>query len=91
MQQSYREMGVSILSGCITTFACGFFLYFANFVFFKVFAFVITLTVLLAFFFSMVTFGAIMHVIGPENDFCTIKACKKQDTQAVKKDAQQQE
>lgn len=75
MQQSYREMGVSILSGCVTTFACGCFLFLANFVFFKVFAFVITLTVLLAFFFSMVTFGAFMHVIGPENDFCSIKSC----------------
>ena len=79
MRQSYREMGVSILSGCITTFACGFFLYFANFVFFKVFAFVITLTVLLAFFFSMVTFGAIMHVVGPEKDFCSIKCGKKSE------------
>jgi predicted RND superfamily exporter protein len=73
MQQSYREMGVSIFSGCITTFFCGFFLYFASFVFFKTFAFVISLTVIMAFFFSMVTFGALMHLVGPEKDFCTIK------------------
>ena len=77
MQQAYREMGVSIFSGCITTFMCGFFLYFANFVFFETFAFVITLTVLMAFLFSMALFGAIMHMVGPENNFCTIKACNK--------------
>ena len=34
MRQAYREMGVSILSGCITTFGCGFCLFFGNFVFF---------------------------------------------------------
>jgi len=72
-------MGVSILSGCITTFMCGFFLYFANFVFFETFAFVITLTVLMAFLFSMALFGAIMHMIGPEKDFCTIKCGKKKE------------
>jgi len=34
MRQAYREMGVSILSGCITTFGCGFCLFFGNFTFF---------------------------------------------------------
>lgn len=77
MRQAYREMGVSILSGCITTFMSGFFLYFANFIFFETFAFVITLTVLMAFIFAMVTFGAIMHIIGPEKEFCSIK-CKSE-------------
>jgi len=31
MRQAYREMGVSIFSGCVTTFGCGFWLLFANF------------------------------------------------------------
>lgn len=31
MRQSYREMGISITSGCLTTFGCGFWLFFANF------------------------------------------------------------
>lgn len=34
MRQAYREMGVSILSGCLTTFGCGFCLFFGNFKFF---------------------------------------------------------
>jgi len=78
-------MGVSILSGSITTFFCGFFLFFANFVFFETFAFVISLTVLMAFFFAMTTFGALMHIIGPEKDFCTIKCGGKNE---AKKEAE---
>ena len=31
MRQAYREMGISIFSGCITTFGCGLWLFAANF------------------------------------------------------------
>lgn len=31
MRQAFREMGVSIFSGCVTTFGCGIWLFFANF------------------------------------------------------------
>ena len=76
MRQAYREMGVSIFSGCITTFGCGFWLLFANFQLFSTFRFVICFTVVAGFFFAMVTFGAMMHIIGPEKNYCTIDAKK---------------
>ena len=77
MRQSYREMGVSILSGSITTIGCGFWLLFAQVIMFQVFGFVIVLTIIMAFLLSMGTFGAMMHALGPEKDFCTIMPSKK--------------
>lgn len=79
MQQAYREMGVSIFSGCITTFFCGFILLFAKFVIFQNYAFILTLTVTIAFLFSMGVFGAAMHAYGPEKGFCTIKCGENSD------------
>jgi predicted RND superfamily exporter protein len=76
MRQSYREMGVSITSGCATTFLCGGVLFFGNLIFFHKFAMIICLTALMAYLLAMVTFGAIMHKFGPEQEFCTIK-CRK--------------
>lgn len=75
MKQSYREMGLSISSGCATTFLCGAVLFFGNLLFFQKFAMVICLTALMAYIMAMVVFGAIMHIIGPENGFCTLN-CK---------------
>lgn len=62
-------MGVSILSGCITTFGCGFCLFFGNFTFFKKFGLVITSTILISFITAMLTFGAFCHIFGPEKNF----------------------
>jgi predicted RND superfamily exporter protein len=76
MKQSYKEMSLSISSGCATTFLCGGVLFFGNLLFFQKFAMVICLTALMAYIMAMVVFGAIMHIMGPEEGFCTIK-CKK--------------
>ena len=65
-------MGISILSGCLTTFGCGVWLFFANFQTFTTFGFVICLTVSMGFVVSMLTFGAMMHIFGPERGFCSI-------------------
>lgn len=69
MRQAYREMGVSILSGAITTFGSGVFLLFGNFTFFKKFALMITVTVIYSSAFAFLTFGAMCFAFGPENDF----------------------
>jgi uncharacterized membrane protein YphA (DoxX/SURF4 family) len=69
MRQAYREMGVSILSGAITTFGSGVFLLFGNFTFFKKFALMITVTVIYSTVFAFFTFGAMCFAFGPENDF----------------------
>ena len=79
MRQSFREMGVSISSGCATTFLCGGVLFFVKIMFFQKFAFVICLTALMAYVMAMFGFGAIMHTIGPERGFCTIKCDKKRE------------
>lgn len=69
MRQAYREMGVSILSGCITTFGCGFCLFFGNFTFFRKFGLVITSTIVISFTVAMLSFGAFCHIFGPEKNF----------------------
>jgi hypothetical protein len=62
-------MGVSILSGCITTFGCGFCLFFGNFTFFRKFGLVITSTIIISFTVAMLSFGAFCHIFGPEKNF----------------------
>ena len=83
MRQAYREMGVSITSGAITTFGCGAFLLLGNFTFFKKFALVITCTVAISYCCAMLMFGAMCHAFGPQNDFGTF--CKKKHAGEVRK------
>lgn len=59
-------MGVSILSGCLTTFGCGCMLFGGQFVFFQKFAFIIVITVVFAIIIAIFTFGALCHTLGPE-------------------------
>ena len=75
MKQSYREMGLSISSGCATTFLAGIVLLLGNLKFFQKFAMVICLTALMAYVMAMLVFGALMHIMGPEKNFCTIPVC----------------
>jgi len=77
MQQSYQEMGVSILSGCVTTFGSGVFLFGGKLVTFNKFAIMITCTVVISFVVSMFLFGAIMHSFGPQDGFGDIDWCFK--------------
>lgn len=69
MKQAYQEMGVSILSGCITTFGSGVFLFGGKVITFNKFAVMITSTISLSFLVAMMLFGAVMHVIGPQDGF----------------------
>lgn len=66
MQQAYKEMGVSILSGSITTFGSGVFLFGGKILTFNKFAVLITSTISLSFIVAMLLFGALMHVLGPQ-------------------------
>ena len=76
IQQAYMEMGVSILSGSITTFGSGVFLFGGKIILFNKFAVLVTCTITFSFFVAMLLFGAIMHIFGPENGFGDIK-CNK--------------
>ena len=61
MKQAYEDMGISILSGFITTWGCGIFLAFGYLVTFNKFAVLITTTITISFVVSIFLFGALMH------------------------------
>jgi predicted RND superfamily exporter protein len=75
MKDSYREMGVSIFAGAITTAGSGAFLFPSTSVIFWKFAVILTSTIGFALFYSMMSFGAIMHICGIEGNFGSIYAC----------------
>lgn len=76
-------MGVSILSGFITTFGSGVFLFGGKIITFNKFAVMITCTISMSFLVSMLLFGAIMHICGPENGFGDL--CKNKVEKEAKK------
>lgn len=79
MKQAYEEMGVSIMSGCFTTFGSGAFLFGGEVVFFRKFAIIITSTVLISFLVAVFLFGSIMHAVGPQDgcgDLDTLFCCR---------------
>ncbi len=78
IKQAYSEMGVSVLSGAITTFGSGVFLFGGQILFFPKFALMICSTITLGFLSSMLLFGALMHTLGPENGFGNVRSCLSQ-------------
>ena len=80
IRQAYMEMGISILSGTITTFGSGSALFGGQVITFKKFAVLITSTISLSFLISMLLFGAICHIMGPQDGFGDVdKCCKKKE------------
>jgi len=73
MTHSYREMGVSILSGCLTTLGCASFLFGGTITLFYQFAYILSITVITSILIAIFTFGAMCHAFGPEEGFCDIK------------------
>jgi multidrug efflux pump subunit AcrB len=65
IQQAYTEMGVSILSGSITTFGSGAFLFGGKIILFNKFAILVTCTIFFSYLVAMLLFGALMHIWGP--------------------------
>ena len=58
-------MGISILSGCFTTFGSGAFLFGGEIILFYKFAVIITMTVAISYIVAIFLFGSIMHTFGP--------------------------
>jgi predicted RND superfamily exporter protein len=79
IKQAYTEMGVSIMSGTITTFGSGAALFGGKVVTFRKFAVLITSTITISFMMSMLLFGAICHICGPENGYGDLDKCKKKE------------
>jgi len=77
MQQSFRQMGVSILGGFITTLGSGIVLLFCEFTFFYKFGETISLSVTFAFLIATFTYAAGMKAMGPVGNCGNIMACCK--------------
>lgn len=77
MQQSYRQMGVSIFSGYITTVGSGIWLLTCELSLFFKFGYTISITVTFAFIVATFTFGSLMHAYGPEGTYGDVFICKK--------------
>jgi len=60
-----KEIGISIISGAITTLGSGIFLFFAIISIFNKFAVLIVATILFSLGFSLIFFAALMHAVGP--------------------------
>ena len=60
MRQAYQHMGISIMSGTITTAGAGAFLFGGVILTFTKFAVLITSTICISFLVSMILFGAIL-------------------------------
>jgi predicted RND superfamily exporter protein len=66
IRDAYYEMGGSIVSGFITTFGSGFFLFFTQLLIFYKFAWVITCTATASLFYSLILYGALCHQFGAQ-------------------------
>merc|ERR1719195_169243 len=84
-------MGVSVVSGAITTMLSGLMLVFPSYVFFYKMGWIIVTTVLLAVMWAMMFFPSIVAAIGPEGDqgdlnkylaMCPCQSCKEEKEEA---------
>lgn len=72
--QMVEEMGISVVSGAMSTLGACFFMFFAPNAFFVKFATFIFLTISLSCLYSLTFFPAGLAIIGPEGDFGNIAA-----------------
>ena len=72
VRESLREIGISIMSGSVTTVAATATLFLCVLVLFSKFATLVIYTILLSTFYSLAFFAAICHVCGPMGNFGNI-------------------
>lgn len=82
--EALTDMGISIVSGAITTMGAGVFLFGGTIIFFTKFALVILVTVLLSLLYALVYFMGLLHACGPsgktKGNICLCcSACRKGD------------
>lgn len=68
IREALRELGISIISGSITTILASCVLFICILVLFTKFAIFVCATIVFSLFYSLAFFAAVCHVIGPEND-----------------------
>ena len=71
-RQAYTEAGVSILSGSVAMLSSGLALFGAQIVTFRKFAVILTSVSCLSFVSSMLVFGSLLHLAGPEDGWCDV-------------------
>ena len=76
MKQAYQEMGVSIFSGMVTTIGSALFLFLSDILIFKKLGTIIVTTAVFSFLTSMLLFGALMHLFGPQNKWGNLIVCQ---------------
>jgi Mn2+/Fe2+ NRAMP family transporter len=69
-------MGVSIFSGMITTIGSSIFLFLGKILLFEKFAVIIVSTAAVSFLTSMLFFGAVMHIFGPQYNWGNLLVCQ---------------
>ena len=80
IQSSLDLVGVSIISGAITTLGASFFMLFAQILFFVQFGIFMFSTIACSLLYAMGLFTTFMALAGPENDIGNLKSlCKKGD------------
>ena len=72
MQYAYQEMGVSVTSGLAVTFVSAVWLLFSKVLLFKKIGVVMLASSLYAFYGSMIVFGVLCHICGPQGDIITV-------------------
>lgn len=72
---SLLTMGISVVSGAVTTFAAGFFLIFPDIVFFYKMGILMMSTVGISIFWAMCFFTSIVAAIGPQGDAGNLRKC----------------
>jgi predicted RND superfamily exporter protein len=69
VNSSFQNIGVTLLSSCLTTYSSGLFLMFTTMYTLYKFGILIQLTILIAMIYSLVFFPALNYIIGPQNKF----------------------
>ena len=73
MKDALTSIGISIVSGAITTIGSSIFLLMATILFYEKFAVLVLSTILFSLYFSLVFFVCINHWIGPNGHFGDLK------------------
>lgn len=77
VQDALEHIGLSVLSGALTTLGASFFMIFAGLVFFFQFGLFMFTTIALSLLYAMVFFMTVLSIIGPENNIGCLRTLVK--------------
>ena len=72
-RDSLEEVGISVLSGAITSLGSSIFLLFANVMFFAQFGLFIFCTIFLSLAYGLGLFTTLLAIVGPQNNFASLR------------------